>query len=130
MTVATMRTDGRLRVVGNMFQVGGGHRTTHIVELGIVVKADKTILLYHLQGSGNALFTGVLGSQHTFHTTHVSLQIAVCLQFHLLDKLRRSLIVDALDAYLAISHLVVLVSHLGRLIVLELKRERIMTQIA
>ena len=130
MAMATMRADGRLRVVGNLLQVGGGYRTTHIVELGIVAKADKTILLYYLQGSGNALFTGVLAFQYTFHTTHVSLQILVGLKLHFLDKVGRSLIVDALDAHLAISHLVALVTHLGRLVVLELQRERIMAQIA
>ena len=119
MAVLTHRADGNSLVMGYLLQFQGGGSATQVVDVGIVGKTDEAILIDDIQGSGDALLSGVFLFQNQFYATHIPLQIAVGYLLHRLDEIGRCLEVHISYTHLAIGHLVVIALHLRRLVILE-----------
>ena len=67
MAVLTHRTDGSSLVMGYLFQLQGGGSAAQVVDVGIVGKTDEAILIDDIQGSGDALLSGVFLFQYQFY---------------------------------------------------------------
>ena len=119
MAVLTHRADGNSLVMGYLLQLQGSGGAAQVVDVGIVGKTDEAILIDDIQGSGDALLSGIFLFQYQFYATHIPLQIAVGYLLHRLNEIGRCLEVHISYAYLAIGHLVVIALHLRRLIILE-----------
>ena len=119
MAAAAHPTYRRGTVGGDFLQFHRGGSAAQVVDVGIVGKTDEAILIDDIQGSGDALLSGIFLFQYQFYATHIPLQIAVGCLLHRLDEIGRCLEVHISYAYLAISHLVVIALHLRRFVILE-----------
>lgn len=59
MAVLTHRADGNSLVMGYLFQLQRGGCAAQVVDVGIVGKTDEAILIDDIQGSGDALLSGI-----------------------------------------------------------------------
>ena len=59
MTVPTHRADGNSLIMVYLLQLQWGSSAAQVVDVGIVGKTDETILFDDIQGSGDALLSGI-----------------------------------------------------------------------